>query len=61
MTQFYDVAKLRTKATGVTWEVDHVIPLRGKSVSGLHVPTNLQVILKSENRAKRNFVSANLA
>ena len=61
MTQFYDVAKLRTKATGVTWEVDHVIPLRGKSVSGLHVPANLQVILKSENRAKRNFVSANLA
>ncbi len=61
MTQFYDVAKLRTKATGVTWEVDHVTPLRGKLVSGLHVPANLQVILKSENRAKRNFVSANLA
>lgn len=61
ITQFYDVAKLRTKATGVTWEVDHVIPLRGRSVSGLHVPANLQVILKSENRAKRNFVSANLA
>lgn len=61
MAQFYDMAKLRTKITGLTWEVDHVIPLRGKEVSGLHVPSNLQVILKSENRAKRNFVSANLA
>jgi hypothetical protein len=61
MAQFYDVARLRTKATKVVWEVDHIIPLRGKEVSGLHVPSNLQVILKSENRAKRNFVSANLA
>jgi hypothetical protein len=61
MAQFYDVARLRTKATGVVWEVDHIIPLRGKEVSGLHVPSNLQVILKSENRAKRNSVSANLA
>ena len=61
MTQFYDIAKLRTKCTGKTWEVDHVLPLRGKSVSGLHVPANLQVILKSENRAKRNFVNAELA
>lgn len=57
MAQFYDVAKLRTKATGVVWEVDHILPLRGASVSGLHVPANLQVILKSENRAKRNFVA----
>ncbi len=60
MAQFYDVARLRTKATGVVWEVDHILPLRGKEVSGLHVPSNLQVILKAENRAKRNFVSADL-
>ena len=61
MAQFYDVAKLRTKATGEIWEVDHILPLRGASVSGLHVPANLQVILKSENRAKRNFVAEHCA
>lgn len=59
ITQFYDVAKLRTKATGIEWEVDHILPLRGVEVSGLHVATNLQVIPKVINRAKRNFVAAN--
>jgi hypothetical protein len=50
----YSLARLRTKITGFKWEVDHIIPLRGELVSGLHVPTNLQVIPKSENRLKKN-------
>jgi hypothetical protein len=50
----YKLAKLRTSMFGFIWEVDHVIPLRGKIVSGLHVPTNLQVIPKADNRNKRN-------
>ena len=54
MREAYSLAKLRTSMFGFTWEVDHSIPLRGKLVSGLHVPTNLQVIPKQENRAKRN-------
>ena len=54
MSEAYSLAKLRTRMFGFTWEVDHTIPLRGKLVSGLHVPKNLQVIPKQENRNKRN-------
>lgn len=51
---FYLEAIRRTQETGIRWHVDHIIPLRGKKVSGLHVPENLQVIPAKDNQRKMN-------
>lgn len=40
--------------TGIAYEVDHVVPLAGKFVSGLHVHNNLQIVVMSHNRSKGN-------
>lgn len=44
----------RFELTGIEWQVDHMIPLRAKSVCGLHCADNLQVIPKTLNLQKRN-------
>jgi hypothetical protein len=54
MAQAYELAALRTKLFGFPWHVDHILPLHGRRVSGLHVPTNLQVIPGTDNCKKSN-------
>lgn len=50
----YASARDVTRSTGIAHHVDHVIPLQGKFVCGLHVETNLRVVPASVNLAKKN-------
>ncbi len=50
----YRQAELMTRITGRLHVVDHIIPLQGRTVSGLHVETNLRVIEHNENARKHN-------
>lgn len=50
----YAKARRFTRETGVPHHVDHIIPLQGAYISGLHVETNLRIVEGAENLRKGN-------
>ena len=51
LVEIYDLARRR----GL--EVDHIIPITNKSICGLHVPWNLQLLTREQNASKGNKYS----
>jgi len=54
MQDFYWLAKDLQSVTGEPYHVDHIVPLQGENVCGLHVPWNLQVLPQDINLSKGN-------
>lgn len=48
------LCRLREQATGVQWQIDHVVPLVSETVCGLHIGGNIAVITAKANQAKGN-------
>lgn len=49
-----DLARYRTQVMGFLWHMDHIFPIQGIEVSGLHIAANIQVIPGVENCRKNN-------
>jgi hypothetical protein len=52
--RIYRMAAQISKESGTAHHVDHIVPLKGRKVCGLHVEYNLRIIPAFENRSKSN-------
>lgn len=51
----YEIAQV-FRRVGFDMHVDHIVPLQGKTVSGLHTHDNLQLMIGGANQSKSNRV-----
>ena len=58
MTDYYQMAKELEAIFPWKQHVDHIVPLQGKLVSGLHTPLNLQILSEAANLQKSNKTPA---
>lgn len=56
----YKQAREYKKSIGANVHVDHIVPLKGKTVCGLHVPWNLMITSAKYNNNKRNKLVENV-
>ena len=54
----YHAAQVIKDTYGTDWHVDHIVPLQGENVCGLHVANNLQLLTPSQNLSKSNKFEA---
>lgn len=51
------LAVIREVETGIRWHIDHIVPVKGNYVCGLHCSSNVRLLPASINISKKNHTT----